>query len=206
MAKDYYVVLGVPQNSTEKQIRKRFLELAREKHPDRIRGPEKAKAEEVFQEITEAFNVLTDRERRTLFDSELARPSLNQQGTSEEAARVYISRGLECLRAGDVTGAVENLERATREDPASGKAWYSLGLACQKRPGGIARARASFAKACELEPMKAKYLEQAAKAFDSSGMYPEAAKFYKEALDWGGEDEEIRAAFQTALRLAKSVG
>ncbi len=206
MAKDYYMVLGVAQNATEKQIRQRFLELAREKHPDRIRGPEKAEAEEAFQEITEAFNVLRDSERRSLLDNELARPALTRQGTSEEAARVYISRGLDLLRVGDVNGAVENLERATREDPESGKAWYSLGMACQERAGGVGRARASFARACELEPMNAKYLEEAARAFDRGGMYPEAAKFYKEALDWGGEDAEIRSAFQTALRAAKSVG
>ena len=206
MAKDYYAVLGVAQNSTEKQIRQRFLELAREKHPDRVRGPEKAKAEEVFQEITQAFNLLKDPVRRRMLDSELASPSMTQRGSSEEAARVYISRGLESLRTGDVSGALENLEQATREDPDSGKAWYSLGVASQKRPGGMGRARASLVKACELEPMNAVYLEEAAKAFDQSKMYPEAAKFYKEALDWGGEKEEIRAAFETALGLAKSVG
>lgn len=206
MARDYYAVLGVPQNSTEKQIRQRFLELAREKHPDRVRGPEKARAEEEFQEITEAFNVLSDRDRRKILDSELSRPSLGRQGTSEDAARVYVSRGVDALRAGDVSRAIENLELATREAPGNASAWYNLGLACQKRPGGMGRARTSFAKACEFEPMNAKYLEEAAKAFESGGMYAEAAKYYKEALDWGGENATIRAAFQTALRLAKSVG
>lgn len=206
MARDYYAVLGVPQNSTEKQIRQRFLELAREKHPDRFTGPEKAKAEEEFQGITEAFNVLTDRERRKILDSELSRPGAGRQDTSEEAARVYISRGVEALRSGNVTPAIENLERATREAPGNASAWYYLGLACQKRPGGTGRARKSFAKACELEPMNPRYLKEAGKAFDSGGMYAEAAKYYKEALDWGGEDANVRAAFQTALRLAKSIG
>lgn len=206
MAKDYYVVLGVAQNSTEKQIRERFLELARERHPDRFQGAEKDKAEAVFQEITEAFNVLTDRERRRQLDDELSRPSLAQQGTSDEAARVYIARGVESLREGEVARAIENLEQATREAPTNAKAWYHLGLACQKRPGGKARARVAFAKACDFEPMNAKYLKEAAKAFDDGGMYAEAARLYKEALDWGGEDPEVRAAFQTALELAKSVG
>jgi DnaJ-class molecular chaperone len=206
MAKDFYVVLGVAQNSTEKQIRERFLELARERHPDRVRGSDKAKAEEEFQEITEAFNVLTDRERRRQLDVELSRPSLAQQGSSEEAARVYLMRGVESFRAGDLSQAIENLERATREDPNSAKAWYNLGLANQKRPGGKGRAREALAKACELEPMNAKYLKETAVAFDNGAMYAEAAKFYKEALDWGGEDPETRAAFESALALAKSVG
>lgn len=206
MAKDYYAVLGVAQNSTEKQIRQRFLELARERHPDRFQGEEKDRAESEFQDITQAFNVLTDRDRRRQLDLELTRPSQAQQGSSDEAAKVYVARGIEALRANDVNRAIQSLERATREDPGNGKAWYNLGLACQMRPGGSGRARAAFAKACELEPMNAIYLKEAAKAFEDGAMYAEAAKLYKEALDWGGEDAEVRAAFQTALRLAKSIG
>lgn len=206
MAKDYYAVLGVSQSATEKQVRQRFLELARERHPDRFQGDQKVRAEEEFQEITQAFNILTDRERRRQLDLELKRPSLAQQGTSEEAARAYIARGLEALRADNLTQAIELLERATREDAGSGKAWYNLGLAHQKRPGGKARARSALAKACELEPMNAAYLRAAAEAFDEGGLYVEAAKLYKEALDWGGEDPELRTAFQAALRQAKSIG
>ena len=206
MAKDYYAVLGVAQNATEKQIRSRFLELARERHPDRFQGDEKSRAESEFQEITQAFNILTDRDRRRQLDIELVRPSLAQQGSTQEAARVYLSRGLEALRAKQWQQAFELLERATTEDPENGKAWFHLGQACQKLPGGKARGRVAFAKARELEPMNASYLEEAARAFDSGGMYAEAAKLYKEALDWGGEDEGLRAAFQTALRLAKSIG
>ena len=206
MANDYYAVLGVPQNATEKQIRTRFLELARERHPDRFHGDEKTRAEAEFQEITQAFNILTDRERRRQLDIELKRPSLAQQGSSQEAAKVYIARGLEALKANQLQRAIDLLERATKEAPENARAWFQLGLACQKRPGGKARGRVALAKACELEPMNATYLKEAARAFDSGGMYADAARLYKEALDWGGEDEELRAAFQTALKLAKSVG
>ena len=38
MSDNYYTILGLPQNATSKQIRERFLELARERHPDRYRG------------------------------------------------------------------------------------------------------------------------------------------------------------------------
>ena len=205
MAKDYYEVLGVAQNSTEKQIRQRFLELARERHPDRFRGDDKQTAEAEFQEITEAYNVLIDRDRRRQLDSELSRPEATQ-GNSSEAARVYISCGMEALRAGQIAEAIENLEQATREDSTNGKGWYQLGVACQERPGGLGRARAARSRACELEPMNATYLKAAAEAFEGGGMYAEAAKLYKEALDWGGEDPQVRAAFEAALRQAKSAG
>ncbi|HEY4588113.1 MAG TPA: DnaJ domain-containing protein, partial [Thermoanaerobaculia bacterium] len=64
MARDFYTVLAVPRNATEDQIRQRFRELARTRHPDRFQGGEKARAEKEFQEITQAFNVLVDPERR----------------------------------------------------------------------------------------------------------------------------------------------
>ena len=59
MAKNYYVILGVSRNATEHQIRLRFKLIARQRHPDRFRDEEKAAAEVEFQEITEAFNLLT---------------------------------------------------------------------------------------------------------------------------------------------------
>lgn len=204
MTTDYYSVLGVAQNATEKQIRARFLELARERHPDRYRGPDKDKIEAEFQEITQAFNVLTDANRRRELDRRLSRPGEDEGGSSKEAARVYVSRGLQSLRAGEVAQAIQNLERATEEDPTYGKAWYQLGRAYSKRPGGRAKARATLAKACDVEPMNAVFLREAGKAFDAGEMYAEAAKFYKKALDWGGEDAETRAAFEAAVRSARS--
>jgi len=204
MARDYYVLLGVAQNATEKQIRARFLELARERHPDRFQGAEKDKAEEEFQEITQAFNVLTDPERRRELDAQLSRPSAEAGGSFKEAARVYASRGMEALRSGDLTQAIKNLERATQEDPSFARGWYQLGQAFLKRPGGRAKARAALARACELEPMNAAFLKEAGKAFSGGGMHAEAAKFFKEALDWGGEDADTRTAFEAALRSARS--
>ena len=74
MGKDYYVILGAARNASKEQIRVRFRQLARERHPDRFQGVERQKAELDFQEITEAFNVLLDATRRRQHDLELARP------------------------------------------------------------------------------------------------------------------------------------
>ena len=73
MAKDYYSILSVMRSATPEEIRNRFRQLARERHPDRFQGAERAKAEGDFQEITEAFNMLSNPERRRQIDLELAR-------------------------------------------------------------------------------------------------------------------------------------
>ena len=92
MARDFYAVLAVPRNATEDQIRRRFRELARTRHPDRFRGAEKERAEKDFQAITQAFNVISDPERRRLHDLELLRPEETAAGEPRQLSRVYLQR------------------------------------------------------------------------------------------------------------------
>ncbi|KAG7497970.1 hypothetical protein JOB18_046642 [Solea senegalensis] len=59
--RDYYDILGVPQDATERQIKKAFHKLALKYHPDRNKGPD---AESKFREIAEAYETLSDDKRR----------------------------------------------------------------------------------------------------------------------------------------------
>ncbi len=67
MPRDYYEVLNVPRDASEADIKKSFRRLARELHPDvNAHDPE---AEEKFKEAAEAYEVLSDAERRRMYDS-----------------------------------------------------------------------------------------------------------------------------------------
>ena len=65
-AQDFYAVLGVPRDAGEADVKKAYRKLAMEFHPDRNNG-DKA-AEEKFKEITEAYEVLRDPEKRAAYD------------------------------------------------------------------------------------------------------------------------------------------
>lgn len=65
---DYYEVLGVPRTAPEKAIKQAYRKLAREHHPDLHQGEAKAKAEEKFKLINEAYEVLSDAEKRAKYD------------------------------------------------------------------------------------------------------------------------------------------
>src|SRR3954464_15639498 len=66
MARDYYEVLGVSRDASETEIKKAFRRLARELHPDVNQA---ADAEDRFKEAAEAYEVLSDAERRRTYDA-----------------------------------------------------------------------------------------------------------------------------------------
>lgn len=66
MDRDYYEVIGVSRKASEDEIRKAYLKLAREHHPDM--NLEDPSAKERFQEIQKAYEVLKDKEKRAQYD------------------------------------------------------------------------------------------------------------------------------------------
>jgi molecular chaperone DnaJ len=65
--KDFYAILGVPQDADDATIKKTYRKLARKMHPDQNQGD--PKAEERFKEIGEAYAVLSDPEQRREYDA-----------------------------------------------------------------------------------------------------------------------------------------
>lgn len=66
MAKDYYNVLGVSEEASQEDIKKAFRRLAKQYHPDRNKGDKNA--ENRFKEISEAYDILGDAEKRKQYD------------------------------------------------------------------------------------------------------------------------------------------
>lgn len=196
MQVDFYAVLGVPRNATADQIKERFLQLTRDKHPDRFRGAEKQRAELAFQEITQAFNTLSNAERRRAHDLGLARPTANRSDPGD-LARVYLQRGVKAYKAKSFIEAADNFTRATEADPNNTLAWHHLARTCLHQERWLPRAMAAVARACELEPMKPDYFKLAGVVFTRANEPEKAIQYYKQAIRWGGEDSEIRAALDS---------
>ena len=76
--KDYYELLGISKNSSQDEIKKAFRSLAKKYHPDINKDKN---AEEKFKEINEAFQVLSDSQKRSQYD-QLGHSAFNGQDFS----------------------------------------------------------------------------------------------------------------------------
>ena len=65
MGKDYYKILGISKGASEDDVRKAYRKMALKFHPDKNKS---AGAEEKFKEIAEAYEVLSDKRKREIYD------------------------------------------------------------------------------------------------------------------------------------------
>lgn len=195
--KNYYAVLGVLQGATEAEIRNRFKELVRRHHPDHFQGREKAAAEERFQAITEALNVLTNPDRRRDHDFALAQPKGDRQGQEgDRVGQVYLQLGAKAYRERNWVQAADNFHRATELMPQSARAWYLLALTCTQNRRWQQQAVNAIGRACELDTLNVEYLTLGGSILAAAGLAARAEKFYTAALRWGGPDPAIEEALQ----------
>jgi DnaJ-class molecular chaperone len=197
MKVNYYEVLGVDRSASEPEIRERFRKLAREQHPDRYKGLDKAAAEGKFQTLTEAVNVLTNPARRKQHDVEIAAPGARAAGGATDLAqvgKVYLSKGIKAYREGDFRTAYDNFDMATKHNTADAKAFHHLALAATRIPSHARQAVQAIETAVQREPMNAAYLKDAGMICKRAGLLAKAERYLDEALKWDADNIEIRTA------------
>lgn len=125
---DYYQVLGVSRNATEKEIRQAYRRLARKYHPDLNPGDKQAEAR--FKEIGEAYAVLSDPEKRKKYDR--YGHNWQQAEAAEAAAR---EAGVGGFRWGPGVGGVRFETTGNLDDSIFGDLFGDLFGRSGARPG-----------------------------------------------------------------------
>ena len=98
--RDYYEILGLPKTASQEDIKKAYRRLARKYHPDLHTGQKKAEMEDRFKELTQAYEVLSDKDTRAKYDQygsqwkeaeayQRARQEARGRGPSGESYTVY---------------------------------------------------------------------------------------------------------------------
>jgi curved DNA-binding protein CbpA len=205
MKVNYYEVLGVERSASESEIRDRFRKLARENHPDRYRGPDKADAERKFQTLTEAVNVLTNQARRRQHDSELSGGAT--QGTVDfvQIAKAYLAKGVKAYKEANWPAAYENFDLATKHNAQDSKAFHYLAMAAARIPSHTRQAVQAIEGALQREPMNPLYLKDAGLLCKRAGLTAKAERYLEESLKWDASNAEVQTAL-AELRESREPG
>jgi curved DNA-binding protein CbpA len=190
MKVNYYEVLGVERSANEQEIRERFRKLARENHPDRYRGPDKAEAERSFQTLTEAVNVLTNAAKRRQHDEQITGGSGRGAADFAQVARVYLGKGVKAFKDGDIPAAYENFDMAAKHNPQDAKAFHYLALAAARIPGYTRQTVQAIETAVLREPMNPLYLKDAGMLCKRAGLTAKAERYFEETLKWDASNSD----------------
>jgi len=205
MKVNYYEILGVERSASDEEIRDRFRKLARENHPDRYRGADKADAERKFQTLTEAVNVLTNAAKRKQHDSEL---SGGGRGPADYAqvAKAYMAKGVKAFKENDLRGAYENFDMAVKHNPQDAKGFHYLALAAVRIPAYARQAVQAIEGALQREPLNPLFLKDAGLICRQAGLVAKAERYLEEALKWDASNAEIQMALAELRQTKEAKG
>jgi len=193
---DYYDLLGVARDATELEIWERFRALAREAHPDRAPADRRMDAEAKFQGLAEAVNVLTNRERRKVYDFEqtmVMTPGSHLD--SDSVSQNYVAQGIVSYKEQKYADAAGNFQLAVHRNPKDVRAQHYLGLA-SARSGDLRTAVRALEAAILLEPQNVRLLKDAGTVFRQAGLLVKAEKAFGEAIRWDPSAQDVRKALE----------
>jgi curved DNA-binding protein CbpA len=177
-----YDTLGLERDASDQDIRKAFRRLALKYHPDRFANNQREEAEERFQGITEAFNVLSHPESREKYDTEISKGTADKTMDAKEISRRLGAKGSQLMREGKMAEAVENLKGAIDHDDNNARAHYFYGQVISRISGKERDALRHVEKAVSLEPGNATMMAEAAALSLAAGMKTRAVRHAQEAL------------------------
>ena len=178
MSDDYYSILGVAKTASASEIRKAYLQLARDNHPDRFADGERDEAGQRFQKITEAFNHLRDERLRREYDKNLDK----KERPPEEEAKLYFKNAQLQEQSQEYGNALKYYYEAMRLQPQNLD--YVLGATrvLARDKSKLKQAANLMTEAIEKHPASPEPYVELGSIYTRSGMYLRARRTLQGAL------------------------
>ena len=192
MTDDYYKILRVAKTASTGEIKKAYLQLAREYHPDRFQEPaEREEAGQRFQQITEAFNQLRDEKNRKEYDRDLTKVTK----PPEEEARLYFTNGELRENAGEYESALKLYYEAMRLQPNNVDYILAAGRLLGRDKSKQRQAADLFNQAMQKDPTSPEPHLALGELYSRTGMLVRAKRVYENALKQLPNHTELKRRF-----------
>ncbi|AAS52573.1 AEL112Cp [Eremothecium gossypii ATCC 10895] len=127
----YYSLLGLPFGASELHIRKAYMRLARELHPDKSKSKEAA---ELFKVVAHAHSVLTDKEKRLKYDRQLIAKGLHTYVSNSSSSLNYKPPGSRPVTRAQQAAVAADKERAAKKAKPYEEQPYGFGTEAESSP------------------------------------------------------------------------
>jgi len=159
---NFYEVLGVDQDVSASQVKTVYFELAKQYHPDSRPDddPEDvdSKLDEIFVKIKDAYQTLSDPDRRAGYDQSLATSELDiETQKSRSKAQLQYRVGLKAFHTRKFRTAMEYFRSAIDLDPYEPVYYHQMGELCARNPKWYRAGILACKKAIELDPEVPEY-------------------------------------------------
>ncbi|MBP7707979.1 MAG: DnaJ domain-containing protein [Candidatus Aminicenantes bacterium] len=183
-----YQILDVPKTASEEDIKKAYFQMARKFHPDRfdrkIVADFKTTIDEVFDGITNAYRVLSNKDSRRIYDAKSGEATTQEDvQDSFRRADIKFRQGKTLHAQARYDEAIAYLEEAVRVRKDKGDYFLLLAMCESHLPAYVRKAEQDFLKAVQLEPWNPEGYVGLGLLYKNEGLQTKAVKQLEKALE-----------------------
>jgi curved DNA-binding protein CbpA len=194
-----YQILDIPKTASDEDIKKAYFQMARKFHPDRfdrtLVSEFKSQIDEVFDGITHAYRVLSNKESRRVYDAKSVTVAGQEDAQdSLRKADIKFRQGKTLYGQGRYEEAIAYLEEAVRTRRDKADYFLLLAMCESKLKAYVKKAEQDFLKAIQLEPWNAEGYVGLGLLYKAEGLQTKAIKQLEKAIEAEPDHASAREA------------
>ncbi len=183
---DYYQLLDVGTSADEAEIKRNYFRMARKFHPDLyerdLSHEIKGVIEAVFDQVSKAYQTLSDEKKRKVYDTQKERPPTEDKRNWAKEAEVKFRQGKTLYDKGQYQEAVVFLEEAVKLQGNKGQYFLLLALTQSKIPALRRKSEKNFLHSIQLESWNAEGSVGLGMLYKKEGLLIKAKKQFEKAI------------------------